>query len=153
MKQVLKSRQRSGSSEKGVATVELALMLPFLILFLVVIIDLGVILREHQVLSNAAREGARYSALPKAWIAPNNPTATEADIKNRVIEYCSQENITVNASQITVDQAFPIDVGGATLMGSRITVTVQRPLMFLGRFLGIPTVTMTGRSVFANTHS
>jgi Flp pilus assembly protein TadG len=148
MKQALRNRKR----EKGVAAVELALMLPFLVVFFLIIIDLGMILREHQVLSNAAREGARFSSLPKNWISTNNPTATVAAIQNRVIEYCAQENLAVNSGQITITQTEQIPVGSQFLEGSRVTVTADRPLMFLGGLIGGSTVQLTGTSVFANLY-
>ena len=41
----------------------MALVLPLLTLLLIGIINMGLVIREHQVLQNAAREGARYSTL------------------------------------------------------------------------------------------
>lgn len=140
-------------TERGAALVELAMILPLLALVFLVVIDLGLILREHQILQNAAREGARFSSLQKNEIAPTNPTANENTIKQRVIEYLAQENISVIAGDITVDQEHPITVGVFTLTGSEITVTYNRSLLIPGApLLPFSQLTLTGQSVFRNLY-
>src|SRR2546428_10063542 len=119
-------------SERRTAVVEFALVLPILALLLVMVIDLGLVLRDYQVLQDAAREGARFSALPKNWMDTQNPTATEQVIKQRVIDYLQQQRITVAAANITIDQAFPIPVGAITVVGSKVTATHTPSL--LGRW-------------------
>ena len=47
----------------GQATVELLLLTPLVILFFLTIVDFGLLLRNWVMVSNAAREGARYAAL------------------------------------------------------------------------------------------
>ncbi len=147
--------------EQGAVLVELALVLPLFAAFLLVIADLGLVLREYQVVQNAAREGARYSIIQTSWIDPRNPGATEAAIKQRVLDYLAQEGIRdVAVEAITVSQTYPIEVNGMTLYGSSITVSYQRPLLFSGAgfesfrfgFLPFPTVTLTGRAVFRNLY-
>jgi|SRR5579884_926384 len=141
------------SRDRGVALVELALMLPVLITMFLAAIDLGVILREHQIVQNAAREGARFSSLPQNWINPVNPSANVDAIKQRVIDYLAAENISVAAGNITVNQQYPIIVGGLTLQGSCVTVTYARALAVSASPLlpGNP-VTLTGKSVFRNLY-
>src|SRR5438034_9207671 len=107
-------RQVHKSAERGVVLVEMAMMLPLLITIFLVIIDLGLVLRENQIVQNAAREGARFSALPPNWISSVNPTATTAAIQQRVVDYLAQENITVPLGNVTVNQQYPITVGGST---------------------------------------
>src|SRR5512134_889063 len=97
-----------GGAERGAVAVELAIVLPLLALLLLTIIDLGLAIRESQVLQNAAREGARFSALPISWIDPLNPVATETAIKQRVTDYCQQEGIVVDPATVTVNQRHPI---------------------------------------------
>ena len=55
-------RRRSIGSE-GQATVELALVLPFVILVLLAIIQVGLIVRDQVMLTHAAREAARAAAV------------------------------------------------------------------------------------------
>jgi Flp pilus assembly protein TadG len=141
-------------AEKGAALVELAMVLPFLALLFLGTIDLGITIREHQILQNAAREGARFSALPRNWINPVvNPAASEAAIKQRVIDYLTQENITVAAGSITIDQQHPVTIGALTVWASQITVTYTRPLLVAGGpLLPFANVTLTGQSLFRNLY-
>jgi len=49
--------------EGGQATFEFLLILPFFILFLLLLIDFGIMMYEYVSVSNAVREGARYGAV------------------------------------------------------------------------------------------
>ena len=51
-------------SQAGAELVEFALVLPLLLLVFGGIIDFGLLLQRQQVLTNAAREGARLAVLP-----------------------------------------------------------------------------------------
>lgn len=126
----------SRGRQKGVAAVELAIMLPLFGILLLGILEVGGMTRDHQVLQNAAREGARFSALPTNNMggAPDAATAAamEAVIKNRIIAYLANEKITVTSSNIVVDQVYPMTVGAFYIYGSRITITYTRPLLIPG---------------------
>ena len=147
-------------------------MLPVLAIFILGATDLGIIIREHQVLQNAAREGARFSALPANNIDTSNPTATANSIRDKVINYLAQENITIastdctadgtvakqwNCGAITIRQQYPITtvVGGATITdyGSSVAVTYNRSFLFSGGSLfQFNSVSLTGNSVFHNLY-
>src|SRR5438876_6427358 len=116
----------------GVAVVELAAMLPLLVLIIITIIDMGLVLREHQILQNAAREGARFSALPLNQVGPVNPSASIAAIQQRVTDYLAEEKVKAPANSITVNQQFPISVAGSTVYGSEVTIKYQRDLLVSG---------------------
>jgi Flp pilus assembly protein TadG len=146
-------KQVHNSAERGAALVELAIALPMLVTILLVAVDLGVVLREHQILQNAAREGARFSALPQNWISPVNPTANTDAIQQRVVDYLSQENITVAKGNVKVNQQYQIKAGGLTVDASQITVTYTRSLVIAGgAYLPFAQVTLTGQSVFRNLY-
>ncbi len=137
--------------ERGAVIVEFAMMLPLLALIFLTIIDLGLVVHEHQVLQNAAREGARFSALPRNQIGPQNPTATQNVIRQRVLEYCQGENITVLSGDVVVSQQYPITVGGLTVMGSEVRVSYTRDVLVGGiPFLPVGQITLSGNSVFRN---
>ncbi len=146
--------RQARKSEQGTALVEIAMVLPLLAVLFLATIDLGIAIREHQILQNAAREGARFSALPRNWINPLvNPGASEGAIKDRVIEYLAQENITVDANSISVDQQHPITIGALTVWASEITVRYDRSLLIAGGpLLPFATVTLTGQSLFRNLY-
>ena len=147
-------------------------MLPLLAILILGATDLGIIIREHQVLQNAAREGARFSAQPANNIDPSNPTATANSIRDKVINYLAQENLTItstdctadgtvakqwNCGAITIRQQYPIPtvVDGATITdyGSSVAVTYNRSFLFSGGSLfQFNSVSLTGNSVFHNLY-
>jgi Flp pilus assembly protein TadG len=51
-------------AERGQAIVELALTLPLLLLIVLGIFDFGLMFQRYEVVTNAAREGARVAVLP-----------------------------------------------------------------------------------------
>jgi Flp pilus assembly protein TadG len=174
MRQISSNNRISRGDQGGSIIVELALMLPVLAMFLLGATDLGLIVREHQLLQNAAREGARVSAQPAGKIDPNTPLATQEaaaeSIRDRVINYLAQENITIastacsespanqwNCGDITIRQQYPITtlVGGVTFTdyGSEVSVTYPRSFLFNGGSLfQFNSVSLSGRSVFRNLY-
>jgi Flp pilus assembly protein TadG len=135
--------------EKGVICVELAVILPFLTLLLLGALDLGLLIHEHQVLQNAAREGARYSAQHRMGVH----SVTLATIQTRVVNYCAQQNITIQAGDVAVNQAYQHTHGGTTISGSQVTITRSRSMITPGmsQLLG-DTVTLRGQGVFRNLY-
>ncbi len=69
---------RPATRERGAALVELAIILPVLIILVLGVIDLGRVFYSYEALVNATREGARYCAL--------NPTVSDALTRTRVQE-------------------------------------------------------------------
>jgi Flp pilus assembly protein TadG len=65
-------------NERGQSVIEMALTLPLLLLIVFGIIDFGFMFQRYEVVTNAAREGARLGVLP-------DYTATEA--QNRALDY------------------------------------------------------------------
>lgn len=76
---------------RGQAAVELALILPVMLLILMGMLDLGRLFYYEEAMANAAREGARYGAA--------NPDKTKADI----IEKTKAEAPDITSSALTVD--------------------------------------------------
>ena len=103
------------------------------------------------IIQNAAREGARFSALPLNQVGSINPSASIAAIQQRVTNYLAEENVTAPANSITVNQQFPISIAGYTVYGSEVTITYERALLVAG-FFPPGKVTLTGRSVFRNLY-
>ena len=126
-------RKHGRENQRGAVLVEMAIVLPLLLVLLVGVVDYGLILREYQILQNAAREGARLAILP-AYCAAHAPagevTAVSNAIKQRVVDYLAQEQITIALTDVTVVQNVRIDLtGGLSATGSRITVTYSRPVL------------------------
>ena len=151
------STTTSWKGQRGAVVVEMAIVLPLFAILLLGAFEFGSIAHDHQALQNAAREGARFSANKTNWIAgstdPAVQAATLARIRDRVVAYLQGEKITVNASDVTVDQTYPITSGTLTVMGSHITVNYQRSLIFPGITALIPsaaTLQLRGNAVFRN---
>ncbi|MFY9611135.1 MAG: TadE/TadG family type IV pilus assembly protein [Blastocatellia bacterium] len=176
MRRISSNNGIAGTDEQGSVIVELALMLPLLAMLILGSVDLGLIVREHQLLQNAAREGARFSAQPANKIDPVTPAATQVAtaqlIRDRVINYLAQEKITIattacaedgaipgqfNCGPITIFQQQPIVtiVGPDTFtdFGSAVSVTYDRAFLFSGGSLfKFNTVSLRGNSVFRNLY-
>ncbi len=139
--------------ERGVIAVEFAMMLPLLVICILTITDLGLVIHEHQILQNAAREAARFSSLPRNQIGPLNPMASANAVRQRVMDYCAERNITVPPADITVSQQHPITVGALTVMGSEVTISYTRPFLIAGAaFLPVGDMVLSGRAVFRNLY-
>jgi Flp pilus assembly protein TadG len=106
------------ASERGQALVETAIMLPILLLVCVGIFEFGRAFQTWQVLTNAAREGARIAILPNA---------TTAEVQARVVQYVTAGQLP-NTPTVTVDQK-TITVGTGTAATSM--VTVNYPFSFI----------------------
>jgi Flp pilus assembly protein TadG len=106
---------------RGTALMETALTLPILLLVSVGIFEFGRAYQTWQILTNAAREGARVSVLPNT---------TVSDVQARVTAYMQSGQLPGYASAtISVNQTAPISIGAATATAS--IVTVQYPFNFI----------------------
>jgi len=154
MRQASNSKQTNADKAKGAVAVELAIVLPLLAILLIGTLEVGSMARDYQVLQNAAREGARFSALPANRISgANNPSAVLQTIQNRVVAYLQNERITVAPGNVNVNQSYLVPIGGLTVQGSEVTITYSRPLIFPGVTSLIPSVgttSLVGRAVFRN---
>jgi Flp pilus assembly protein TadG len=140
-------RTKKGPGEKGSVLMELALVLPLLILIVMLVLEGSKLVRTHQVLNNAAREGARLSVLQE------NQGAT-ADVTTEVINYASQNGVPLAAGDITINQSALIAMpSGVSISASQVTVTHNYTMSYLSvfTFLGVPgTYTLRGSAEFRN---
>jgi len=108
------------TSDRGAALLEVALTLPLLLLVTVGIFEFGRAYQTQQVLTNAAREGARVAVLP------GQPTGAA---RSRVTAYLTGGQLpNAGSATIQVTQT-QIAIGGTTTPGSR--VTVDYPFTFM----------------------
>lgn len=138
---------RARRLERGTALVELAIMLPLLLLLSLLVMEGGEMIRQHIVVNNAAREGARFSTLPE-----NNGNLS--GIKQVVTDYAATNGVTVPAAQVTVIQNDPVPGANGVLMNaSRVTVQHPFTMLYVPKLPGaqVPTVTVLyGRAEFRN---
>lgn len=114
----------SRRGERGSVLLEMALTLPLLLLVTVAIFELGRAYQTQQIITNAAREGARLAVLPDA---------STANIETRVRQYLTQGQLTdVNKASVSVDTTATIPMGGATVSASVVTVSYPFQFIVLG---------------------
>jgi Flp pilus assembly protein TadG len=99
-------------SRKGIETLELALILPAILLLGLGSVEFSRALTVQQVLTDAAREGARHAVLVES---------TSSVVKERVGEHLRIGNIDPTAAEVTIT---PTSLSG-TKSGTRITVEVK----------------------------
>ena len=97
-------RRARPCQQRGAAAVEFALVLPLLLALLVGTLDMGLMLYDKAVITNASREGAR------AGIVLRNPKPSVAEITSVVQQY-AQANlinlVSATTPQVTVLQSSP----------------------------------------------
>jgi Flp pilus assembly protein TadG len=108
--------------ERGAALLEMALTLPLLLLVCVGILEFGRAYQTWQVMTNAAREGARIAVLPGI---------TNTDVTNRVQTYLVNGQLPNAASAtVNIDRTQTISIG-ATGTAPAAQVTVNYPFDFI----------------------
>ncbi len=80
----------AATRERGNVIVEMAIILPFLLLVVAGVVDLGRLFWEQQVLTNATREGARAAAKAGTGGAP---AKTVSQVRQTVQDYLTKFNI------------------------------------------------------------
>ena len=112
---------KRSKSERGAALLEAAITIPMLLLVSVGIFEFGRAYQTWQVLTNAAREGARMAVLP-------DPTA--GVVEDRVLQYmqAGQLNAATSAA-IAVNRSATLDVSGRAVSASQ--VSIDYPFSFI----------------------
>jgi Flp pilus assembly protein TadG len=112
--------RRLTKNERGAALLETAVTIPVILLISVGIFEFGRAYQTWQVLTNAAREGARVAILSGT---------TDAEVRSAVNNYMAVGRLsTVSDGNIGVDRVAPL--GAST--GSQITVSYPFSFMVLG---------------------
>jgi Flp pilus assembly protein TadG len=129
------ARRRAWNSEAGQELIEFALVFPMLLLVVLGIIDFGLLFRNYEVLTNAAREGARVAVLPGY---------SDTDVQNRVAQYVTAGGLTGTATT-NVGATQNVNVGGSCIAVRPVTVTYPHTYLFLG-----PVMALMGGGTFNN---
>lgn len=142
---------RRGRDERGAALLEMALTLPILLLVCVGILEFGRAYQTWQVLTNAAREGARVAVLPGM---------DSAAVTSRVQEYMAAGQLPKAASaKVTVNPGTVSIGGGATEPASVVTVAYPFDFVVLNPIAKLATgntitasdsITMTASATMRN---
>lgn len=140
-------RRTKRSPQQGTVLMEFAILLPMLVLIVMLVLEGSRLVRTHQVLNNAAREGARLS------VQPENQGNT-GDIINEVVTYANQNGVPLTAASVTINQSVLIPTpSGVSIEASQVTVSYAYTLNYLSVFtwLGVPsTYSLQGAAEFRN---
>ncbi len=135
MNRARRGRRSGWKSERGAELVEFALVFPTLLLVMLGIIDFGFLFQHYEVVTNAAREGARVAVLPGYQ---------DSDVQARVTQYMTAGGLT-ETSPATVGAPQTLAVGGQCITVRPVTVNYNHQFLFLGPIIGL-----MGSSGFSN---
>ena len=96
----------------GSALIEFVLVMPLLLIFICGVIEFGAMFYDLAIITNAAKEGARYGIIHKS------PYATSAQINTFVQSYCGKFLITFGKTKtitVTVTTSATPPVFGSTV--------------------------------------
>ncbi len=109
-------RNRLIKNQRGAALLETAITLPLILLVSVAIFEFGRAYQTWQVLTNAAREGARVAVIMGS---------TDDQVKNAIKQYATIGGVTVADPEISLNRAVAL----GTWTGSQITIA--HPFQFI----------------------
>lgn len=106
--------------EEGAELIEFVVVFPILMLILAGILDFGMMFRSYEVVTNAAREGARVAILPGYQ---------EADVQLRVQEYLDAAGLSNTV--VTNLDTVPVTTAAGTFTAQRVTVKYTYEMLVL----------------------
>jgi Flp pilus assembly protein TadG len=110
-------------NDRGTALLEMALTLPLMLFVSIGIVEFGRAYQTWQVLTNAAREGARIAVLPGT---------DDAAVTTRVRTYISDGQLPHSATAgVVITHNNTIAIGAGTTTASRVTVNYPFTFMVL----------------------
>lgn len=114
--------------DRGSELVELAIALPILLVVIAGIMDFGFLFQRWEVVTNAAREGARIGSLPGY---------DEDDAVARVQDYMAAAGLTASFPTPSVLYTTEKLSTGASVRYCKVTVEYPSPFPNLGALLGL----------------
>src|SRR3954447_10411483 len=108
-------------NQRGAALLETAVTLPLILFISVGIFEFGRAYQTWQILTNAAREGARIAVLPDS---------SNGDISSRVTQYMTDGQLgAAGRATIGVNRSAVLNVNGRSVSAS--DVTIDYPFSFI----------------------
>ena len=113
-------------AEEGAELIEFVIVFPILMLILAGILDFGMMFRSFEVVTNAAREGARVAVLPGYKLA---------DVQVRVQEYLDSAGLK---SPVTTElKTANVVTGVGTISVQKVRVSYTYQMIVLGGCLEV----------------
>src|SRR5262249_24749542 len=125
----LKTLIRRWRSESGAEFVEFALAFPLLLLVVMGILDFGLMFQQYEVITNAAREGARVGMIS---------SYTPANAQARALSYVNAALISQGANGAPTASATCtlVTVNGANVTAINVQVGYTHQFNFVGGLMG-----------------
>jgi len=129
--------------ERGSELIELALVLPILLFIVAGIVDFGFLFQRYEVVTNAAREGARVAVLPGYG---------QADVNARVQQYLTASGLNQTPTVPPLVYGTQTLPSGLIVNTVQVTVTYPSSFSFIGPIAGMvggsgwSTLTLTATS-------
>lgn len=161
-------RGRRGRGEEGQALVEIALVMPFLLLLVTAIIQFGIMLSDYSTIVNSAREGARSLALGTSRANdPCDPAVAQAissasgdftipstditpSFPNQAVageDYCGSTTPGTGCTPYVYNTS--CNTSGAEVPGDQAEITIVYPYTLKVFGMGLFTVNLTSVSTNA----
>ncbi len=156
-----RGRAKQGQGERGTQVAELAMVLPLLLFLGLAVTEGAAFVRAHQMLNNAAREGAKFSSIDGNYLDNDIPAlqgVVDTYLKNasgnKICQNATGCSVTSPLAVVTVNQCLTITTAsGENRWASRVDVTYAYQLQYLPKlpWFSLPsTVNLRGRSEFLN---
>lgn len=172
------SNIRAKGRQCGQGLAEFAIVLPFFLVMLVGMVDVGRAVWANNAVANAAREAARYAAVhggtksntcpvgppgpktvvPATSVACPFPSPSKQSIRDTALQYMIAGGtgiaVTVCYSTTSTTCTDDTDAAGATnVRGVPVTVVVSSRIpMIMGSLLGVGTINVSGTSTMLVNH-
>jgi len=120
--------------------IEVALTLPLLMLVVLGIIEFGFVFQQYEVITNAAREGARIAVLP---------SYSTDDAKTRINNYLDASGLVSANATVNVAAQSAVAIGANCMVPMQASVSYPHPVPFIGgiiTYFGSTLGTMTLRA-------
>ncbi len=153
-----RERATQNQNERGTQVAELAMVLPLLLFLGLAVTEGAQFVRAHQMLNNAAREGAKFSSLEEnKGDIPAIQGVVDTYLKNATANNMCQDATGCNVSSplavVTVNQCVTITTPSGLKRASQVDVSYAYQLQYLPKlpWFSFPgTVNLRGRSEFVN---
>jgi Flp pilus assembly protein TadG len=137
-----------------VTIVESAIILIMFFMLLFGVIEAGRFLNQRQVLTNAAREGARFAVLP---LSGTNTLPTAAEIQTKVDSFLAASHITGATTTVkcplgavgctSTDASMSVATGPITTDYTEITVSKDFAVVTIPGFFKALNITLQGKAL------
>lgn len=110
--------------DRGAELIEFALILPVLLLVFGGIVDFGFLFKDYEVVTNAAREGARLGTLPGYSLT--------TDVPARVQAYIASGGLDLSKLTVPAPQNVTITLATGTVQAVKVDVSYSHQYLILG---------------------